>query len=52
MISQIGAAGVGMGAFVGYLFWEGILKWPRRSAGRKDRTFGGAEAVLGIGVMS
>ncbi|KAL9107924.1 MAG: hypothetical protein Q9227_007246 [Pyrenula ochraceoflavens] len=58
LISQAGAVSAGIGAFVGYLFWEGILKWPRWGAQRTSfgaaRTFGSgaAEAMLGIGQRS
>ena len=50
LYSQIFAVGAGIGVFVGYLFWVGMLKLPQRqraSGGRRD--FGTAGAMLGLG---
>ncbi|KAL9616369.1 MAG: hypothetical protein Q9160_008763 [Pyrenula sp. 1 TL-2023] len=47
--SQAAAVGAGISAFVGYLFWEGIVKLPpRRVLGRDQKSFGPAGAMLGI----
>lgn len=47
--SQAAAVGAGISAFVGYLFWEGIVKLPsRRPLGRDQKSFGLAGAMLGI----
>lgn len=49
LFSQLFAVGAGMGVFVGYLFWVGMLKIPggqRASGGRRD--FGMAGAMLGL----
>ena len=50
LYSQILAVGTGVGVFVGYLFWVGMLKLPQRqraNGGRRD--FGTAGAMLGLG---
>jgi sorting and assembly machinery component 37 len=50
LYSQIVAVTAGMGTFVGYLFWVGILQLPkRRSSETGKRDFGAAGAMLGLG---
>jgi hypothetical protein len=50
LYSQIVAVTAGIGTFVGYLFWVGILQLPkRRSSETGKRNFGAAGAMLGLG---
>jgi sorting and assembly machinery component 37 len=50
LYSQIFVIGAGIGTFVGYLFWVGILQLPkRRSHDNGKRDFGAAGAMLGLG---
>ena len=50
LYSQIVAAGAGIGTFVGYLFWVGVLQLPkRRDKDSGKRNFGAAGAMLGLG---
>lgn len=47
--SQAAAIGAGVSAFVGYLFWEGIIKISTAAASGADRkSFGPAGAMLGL----
>ena len=48
LYSQIVAVTGGIGAFVGYLFWVGMIKIPRRAANGGRRDFGTAGAMLGL----
>jgi sorting and assembly machinery component 37 len=50
LYSQIFAVSAGIGTFLGYLFWVGILQLPkRRSNDTAKRNFGAAGAMLGLG---
>jgi sorting and assembly machinery component 37 len=49
LYSQIVAVGAGIGTFVGYLFWVGILQLPKRTSHETGkRNFGAAGAMLGL----
>ena len=45
---QIAAVTGGIGAFVGYFFWVGMIKIPRRAVNGGRRNFGTAGAMLGL----
>lgn len=49
LYSQIVAVGAGIGTFLGYLFWVGILQLPKRTSNATGkRNFGAAGAMLGL----
>lgn len=50
LYSQIMGVGAGIGAFIGYLFWVGLLKLPDRSKRKENgrRDFGEAGTLLGL----